>query len=84
MAGATLIGLTAAFCTTFALLPQLAKTWVTRSTRDISFGWSLVLTVGTGLWLIYGLLLRDLPLIGGNGLTFVLSTIILVFKLRYG
>jgi MtN3 and saliva related transmembrane protein len=84
MAGATLVGLAAAFCTTFALLPQLTKTWATRSTRDISLGWSLVLTVGTGLWLIYGLLLHDIPLIAGNGLTFVFSAVILVFKLRYG
>lgn len=84
MATATLIGLAAAFCTTFALLPQLARTWRTRSTADISLGWSLVLTVGTALWFLYGTIQHDLPLILGNGLTFVFSSTILVFKLRHG
>jgi len=80
----TLIGLAAAFCTTVAFLPQVIKTWRTRSTKDISLTMFLVFTTGIFLWLVYGLIIRDVPLIAANGVTFVLSGTILYFKLRHG
>ena len=80
----TLIGLAAAFCTTIAFLPQVIRTWRTRSTKDLSLSMFLVFTTGIFLWLVYGLVIRDLPLIAANGVTFVLSGTILFFKLRHG
>ena len=80
----TLIGLGAAFCTTIAFLPQAIKTWRTRSTEDISLGMFLTFPIGTLLWLIYGLLLHDIPLIAANGITLVLALTILGFKIRHG
>ena len=80
----TLIGLAAAFCTTIAFLPQVVKTWRTRSTGDISLVMFLVFTSGIFLWLVYGLIIGDLPLIIANGITLVLSGTILYFKLRHG
>jgi MtN3 and saliva related transmembrane protein len=80
----TAIGLGAAFCTTIAFLPQLIKTWTTRSTKDISLGMFLIFTIGILLWLIYGLLVRDVPLIAANAVTLLLASIILGFKFRYG
>jgi MtN3 and saliva related transmembrane protein len=44
----------------------------------------LVFTTGIFLWLVYGLILRDIPLIAANGTTFVLSGTILFLKLRHG
>jgi MtN3 and saliva related transmembrane protein len=82
--GYTLIGLAAAFCTTVAFLPQVIKTWQTRSTKDLSLSMFLVFTMGIFLWLVYGLATHDLPLILANGVTFVLSGTILYFKLRHG
>jgi MtN3 and saliva related transmembrane protein len=80
----TLIGLAAAFCTTIAFLPQVIKTWQTRSTGDLSLSMFLVFTTGIALWLVYGLAVHDLPLIIANPITFVLSGTILYFKLRHG
>lgn len=80
----TIIGLGAAFCTTIAFLPQVLRTWRTRSTRDLSLPMFLIFTTGILLWLIYGLATKDLPLILANGVTFVLSGTILFFKLRHG
>jgi MtN3 and saliva related transmembrane protein len=82
--GYTLIGLAAAFCTTVAFLPQVIKTWQTRSTKDLSLSMFLVFTTGIFLWLVYGLATNDVPLILANGVTFVLSGTILYFKLRHG
>jgi len=84
MSGVTWIGFAAAFCTTFALVPQVVKAWTTRSTGDVSMGWIGVLTFGTFLWLVYGILLKDPPLIGANGISGILSLAILGMKLRFG
>ena len=84
MSKLTFLGLAAACCTTIAFVPQLVKTWKTRSTADISLGMFLVLVIGIVLWLTYGTLLGDVPLIVANGITLILAGIILVFKLRYG
>lgn len=78
------IGLLAGTCTTLAFLPQVIKTWRTRSTRDISLGMFLVLTTGVALWLAYGLMIGDLPLVAANGVTFLLAATILFFKLKHG
>jgi MtN3 and saliva related transmembrane protein len=80
----SIIGFAAAFCTTFALVPQLVKTWRSRSTSDVSLAWSSVLTTGTLLWLVYGLRLHDVPLVAANGTGLVLSGLILALKLRHG
>lgn len=81
---AQLIGLSAAFCTTIAFLPQVIRAWRTRSTADLSLAMFLVFTTGIFLWLVYGIILRDVPLIAANGTTFVLSGTILILKLRHG
>lgn len=78
------IGFAAALLTTVAFLPQAIKTWRTRSARDISLAMFLTLVTGICLWLVYGLLIGDLPLILANGVTLVLAGAILFCKLRFG
>ncbi len=79
----TALGFAAATLTTAAFLPQVIKTWRTRQTRDISLGMFLVLCIGICLWLVYGILRGDLPLILANAVTLVPAGTILVFKLKY-
>jgi len=80
----TVVGLMAGFCTTISFLPQVLKTWRTRSTEDISLAMFFVFTLGCTLWLLYGILQRDIAIILPNTVTIVLSTIILACKVRYG
>ena len=79
-----LIGFAAAACTTVAYAPQVIKVWKTRSARDISLGMFLIMVLGLALWLIYGLLCGDGPLIASNAVTMLLAGGILVMKLKYG
>jgi MtN3 and saliva related transmembrane protein len=79
----TWVGLLAAFCSTAAFLPQVVKTWRTRSTKDISLVMFTVLIVGILLWLTYGIIIRDIPLIVANAVTLVFAGTILFFKLKY-
>ncbi len=80
----TAIGLLAALLTTGAFLPQVVHTLATRDTRGISLRMYVIFTAGVVLWLIYGLLTRDLPLIAANAVTLVLAGAVLVLKLRHG
>lgn len=73
----------AAACTTFSFLPQALKTIRTKNTKDLSLGMYTVLTTGILLWLIYGLAIRDIPVIAANSVTLFLTATILVLKIRY-
>lgn len=78
------LGLAAGFCTTLAFLPQVIRTWRTRSTGDLSLSMFLIFVLGICLWLAYGLLRGDVSLIAANAVTLVLAATLLYFKLRYG
>jgi MtN3 and saliva related transmembrane protein len=80
----TLIGLLAGTLTTIAFIPQLTKTWKSRSAKDISLGMFLIFCSGVLLWLVYGILMGALPIILANTVTLILSSAILVLKLKYG
>ncbi|QQS50706.1 MAG: SemiSWEET transporter [Bacteroidota bacterium] len=79
-----IIGLTAAALTTFAFLPQAIKTWKTKSTDDLSPAMFGLLCTGILLWLIYGLLVNDLPIILANSVTLVLACSILYYIIKPG
>jgi len=78
---ATFIGLAAACLTTIAFLPQVIKTWKSQSARDLSLGTFSIFTTGVALWLAYGLMIGDLPIILANSVTLLLAGSLLVFKL---
>ncbi len=78
-----LIGLLAGGLTTIAFLPQVIKTWQTKSTKDISMGMLLMFISGLFLWLVYGLYLGALPVIVANFVTILLNLPILWCKLKY-
>jgi MtN3 and saliva related transmembrane protein len=79
----TAIGVVAALLTTIAFLPQALKAWQTKSTQDISLAMYALMATGNVLWLVYGLLLDSLPLIGANIVSLTLTTSIIALKLRF-
>ncbi|WP_437591469.1 SemiSWEET transporter [Sorangium sp. So ce1000] len=80
----TALGFVAATLTTISFLPQVLRTLRTRDTRSISVGMYAAFVTGVGLWLVYGLLMKDVPVIVANAITFVLSGTVFLLKLRYG
>ncbi|MDO8481128.1 MAG: SemiSWEET transporter [Nanoarchaeota archaeon] len=80
----TLIGLTAGTLTTVSYFPQLIKSWKTKHTKDISLPMFLLVTLGVALWLVYGILRKDVALIASNIVTVLLSAGVLAMKLKYG
>lgn len=83
MDGTTALGLIAATCTTIAFLPQVIRNWRTKSVGDLSFGTFGVFTTGVLLWLIYGALIRNLPIIVSNVVTLALNLMNLSQMVRY-
>ncbi|MFM9863526.1 MAG: SemiSWEET family sugar transporter [Micropepsaceae bacterium] len=77
-----LIGTLAATLTTLSFLPQVAKTWQTRSAADFSWIWLLAFAAGLALWLVYGIALMSWPLIAANGITLSLVLMIVFVKWR--
>jgi MtN3 and saliva related transmembrane protein len=76
-----LIGYTAAALTTSAFLPQALLTLRTRDVSGISLAMYSAFTLGVLLWLLYGLMIGQWPVIVSNVVTLVLATTILVTKI---
>jgi MtN3 and saliva related transmembrane protein len=79
----TSLGLVAGTLTSIAAIPQLVKTLRTRHARDISIWQPLLLAIGVALWLIYGILIHDLPLILANIIPLACNVMLAILKLRY-
>ena len=79
----TILGLAAGTLTTIAFLPQMMKTWQTKTAKDVSFLMLITFNIGVFLWLIYGIYLQALPIILANGVTLFFNLIILWLKIKY-
>ena len=79
----TSLGLVAGMLTSIAAIPQLVKTLRTRHARDISIWQPLLLAIGVALWLIYGILIHDTPLILANIIPLACNVMLAILKLRY-
>jgi MtN3 and saliva related transmembrane protein len=79
----TNLGLLAGALTSIAAIPQLIKTLRTRHARDISIWQPLLLAIGIALWLIYGILIHDMPLILSNIVPLACNVMLTILKLRY-
>jgi MtN3 and saliva related transmembrane protein len=77
-----IIGLTAAAMGGISLFPQVLKVVKTKSTKDISREMILILAGSIFLWLVYGILLKNFPIIIANFFGFIQALIILFFKIK--
>jgi MtN3 and saliva related transmembrane protein len=69
-----MLGFLAGLLTTISFLPQVVKTWKSRSASDLSLGMFFVFSVGVICWLVYGLLLQEMPMILWNAVTLCFSS----------
>ena len=77
------VGFLAAFLTTIAFLPQLYKTWKTKSADDVSLIMLIVFLTGLICWIIYGLKINSVPILIANIITFIFNLSILILKINY-
>lgn len=79
-----ILGYVSACLTTISFAPQAWLIWKRRSADGVSLGMYSVFVAGIGCWLIYGFLIQSWPLVASNTVTFLLSGMILLMKLRFG
>jgi MtN3 and saliva related transmembrane protein len=78
------LGFVAGIFTTFCYIPQLMRVFRLKSAREISTLYTVLILSGTGIWLIYGILINNPPLIVWNALAFVFLSLMLIAKFIYG
>ena len=76
------LGYAAGFLTTMAGVPQVLKSWRTRSVQDLSVVMLSMLTLGLALWIGYGIGRGDWPIIVTNGFSLLLWSSLLWLKVR--
>lgn len=77
------IGYIAGLMTTLSFIPQLYKTWQSKSAHDISYGMYALFSGGLILWSAYGFIKHAIPIVIANSITLLLALTILILKYRY-
>jgi MtN3 and saliva related transmembrane protein len=77
------VGFIAGLVTTAANLPQVWKTYRNRSGEGLSFRMLLTLAIGLALWIIYGIMIKSLPLIATNAVVVLLILALIGMKLKF-
>jgi MtN3 and saliva related transmembrane protein len=80
----SILGFVAGVITSAGMIPQVVKTWRTKKVDEISLGMYSIYIVGFILWLTYGFLKKDYPILCTNSVSLLLSSLMVVFKLSFG
>ena len=83
MANLEFVGYAAGFIMSIALLPQLMKALRTKSTKDISILWTLVVMIGLSLWILYATSNRIMPLLIFAAVEFIMIAFLFSLKIKY-
>ncbi|HMP99365.1 MAG TPA: SemiSWEET family transporter [Cyclobacteriaceae bacterium] len=76
-------GHTGALLSSITFLPQVYKTWKSKSAGDLSLVMMLIVFTSTLVWLYYGVSLMLWPVIIANGIICALSAMLIYFKLSF-
>ena len=79
-----LIGFIAGIFVAVSVLPQVIKSWRTKSTKDVAILWSILNGIGQILWLIYGVVAHSSSLVVMASVTLFFNLSMVYLKLRYG
>ena len=78
------VGIIAGALCAISFIPQIVKIFRTKQAKDLSLITFAVFTIGVSFWLVYGIMIKQLPVILANGATLILILIILTAKIKYG
>ena len=77
------VGITAGICTAISMLPQLIKIIKEKKAQDISLIYLIVLLTGVGLWIWYGFLKEDAPIIFTNIFSALINIATIIAGVKY-
>ena len=76
-------GHTGALLSGLTFIPQVYKTWKSKSVRDLSLTMMLIVLCSTIIWLFYAISLMLWPVILANTFVGLLSILLIYFKLTF-
>lgn len=79
----TILGISAGILILTGWIEQIYKGYKTKSLKDISKFLMIFISAGAILWLIYGVIVSDVFIIGTNITAIVLMMIVLAMKRNY-
>lgn len=79
----TILGITAGVLILTGWIEQIYKGYKTKRLRDVSKFLMIFIAAGSILWLIYGIIISDVFIIGTNMAGLVLMIIVFTMKKRY-
>ena len=78
-----IIGYVAAVLTTFSMLPQILRILRLKEARDVSIAMPLMIAAGGTLWVVYGIILGEAPIIAANAVSLIISLATVFFAIKY-
>jgi MtN3 and saliva related transmembrane protein len=78
-----IVGIAAGICTSVSLLPQLIKLIKTKKAEDLSLFYLGILFIGIALWIWYGTMREDVPIIATNSFSLLINAIVIILGWRY-
>ncbi len=79
----TATGIVAGIFTAGSMVPQVVKTMKEKKAAEVSVLMLLVLNAGVALWLVYGFLRNDLPIILTNGFSLLVNITMLFLRWKF-
>ena len=77
------IGLAAGILTACSMMPQLIKLIRNKKSEELSLTYLMILFAGIALWVWYGTLRHDIPIIATNAFSLFLNTLMIILAIRY-
>jgi len=83
LSGVDVLGYLAGLITAFTFLPQVVKTWKTKSAKDVSLAMFVIALTNQILWLAFGILREDPVIIITNAVMLLMTGLMISLKLKY-
>ena len=80
---AEIVGYMAGFLTSIPLIPQIYKSYKMKSTKELSLLFLVISALGSLVWIIYGVMLKDMPLIISSSIFIVSEITLLIMKIYF-
>ena len=79
-----ILGFLAGILVSLSVLPQVIKSWKTKSTKDVALAWSLINLAGQILWIVYGININSMALVVMSSITLAMNISMIYLKLKFG
>lgn len=78
-----IIGSIAGLLTSVAAIPQVIKVFKEKKVENLSLLMISITTLGVFLWVIYGMIKNETPIIISNGVSTFFNTVLLILYFKY-